>query len=250
MRGWGKAPGFIHMPQSGSVWPTAAFNGWTECTLLRGFKDVTRYPLMAFYSTACQTWIRLQNTVFQPLCLCQVSEFKRLEWTPVLFPSLLEAPIDGLWAPAKEETQLLSKRRAPPTTSQAHVYTSRCLGFWKQPSFLSAATGVNSQAAADFLCVKVASFQCGLAVVLLFFLLFLFYHYLQQPWIFLEAALTARYQGLAQSIVTWSHQPHLLLHPKAGRWAVVDRRRIDTQCRRVQQTIFKTKSGHKISYGH
>lgn len=100
------------------------FNGQTECTSPRGFKDATRHPLMAFCSGACQTWIRLQNTVFQPPCLCQVSELKRLKWTAaVLFPSLLEAPIDGLWAPANEETQLLSKRRAPPTTSQVRVYT-------------------------------------------------------------------------------------------------------------------------------
>lgn len=181
---------------------------------------------MAFCSGACQTWIRLQNTVFQPPCLCQVSEFKRLKWTAVLFPSLLEAPIDGLWAPAKEETQLLSKRRAPPTTSQARVYTSRCLCFWKQPSFLSEATRVNSQAAENFLCVKVATFQCGLAVGFSFFIYFFsffFNHYLQQPWIFLEAALTAWCQGLAQSIVTWCHQERLLLHPKAGCWLVVDR---------------------------
>lgn len=96
MKGWGED---CRLHPHAAKWRREAdggFNGQTECASPRGFKDATRSPLMAFCSRACQTWIRLQNTVFQPPRRCQVSEFKHLKWTAVLFPSLLEAPIDGL----------------------------------------------------------------------------------------------------------------------------------------------------------
>lgn len=241
MRGWAKAPGFIHRLQSGG------FNGQAECTLLRGFKDATRSPLMAFCSRACQAWIRLQNTVFQPPCLCQVSEFKRLKWTAVLFPSLLEAPIDGLWASAKEETQLVSKRRAPPTTSQARVYTSRCRCFWKQPSLLSAATGVNSQAAEDFLCAKVATFQCGPAVVLLFFLTITFSSP-EYSWKLLwRLGAKASYTALSPGATKGSY--FCAQKQTSGcwwtGWRTVVQERMGSQLHRVQQTSFRRKKWPK-----